>query len=114
MNNTMQYRGYVGSVEFSEEDSLFYGKVQGIHSLISYEGTTAKELVADFHAAVDAYFSLCETENREPETAYRGSFNIRPGSDLHRRAAVYAMSVNQSLNSFVTACIEEKLSAGGG
>lgn len=27
MNNTMEYKGYVGSVEFSEEDALFYGKV---------------------------------------------------------------------------------------
>ena len=27
MNNTMEYKGYVGSVEFSEEDVIFYGKV---------------------------------------------------------------------------------------
>ena len=38
MNNTIQYKGYVGSVEFSEEDGIFYGKVMGIRSLISYEG----------------------------------------------------------------------------
>ena len=38
MNNTIQYKGYVGSVEFSEEDGIFYGKVLGIRSLISYEG----------------------------------------------------------------------------
>ena len=37
MNNTIQYKGYVGSVEFSEEDSIFYGKVLGIRSLISYD-----------------------------------------------------------------------------
>ena len=29
MNNTIQYKGYVGSVEFSEEDGIFYGKVMG-------------------------------------------------------------------------------------
>lgn len=44
MNNTIQYKGYVGSVEFSEEDGIFYGKVMGIRSLISYEGESAKEL----------------------------------------------------------------------
>ena len=49
MNNTMEYKGYVGSVEFSEEDGLFYGKVMGIRALLSYEGTTAAELVCDFH-----------------------------------------------------------------
>lgn len=51
----MQYKGYVGSVEFSEADGLFFGKVLGIRALISYEGTNAAELVADFHGAVDDY-----------------------------------------------------------
>ena len=60
MNNTMEYKGYVGTVEFSEEDSLFYGKVMGIRALISYEGTNAKDLVEDFHGAVDDYLALCE------------------------------------------------------
>lgn len=55
MNNTMEYKGYVGSVEFSEADGVFYGKVMGIRDLISYEGTTAKELVEDFHTSVEDY-----------------------------------------------------------
>lgn len=43
MKNTMEYKGYIGSVEFSEEDGVFFGSVMGIRSLISYEGTNAKE-----------------------------------------------------------------------
>ena len=35
MNNTMEYKGYVGSVEIAEEDAVFYGKVLGIRELIS-------------------------------------------------------------------------------
>lgn len=66
MNNTIQYKGYVGSVEFSEEDGLFYGKVMGIRSLISYEGETARELIDDFHAAVDDYFG--NVPGGRPET----------------------------------------------
>ena len=63
MNNTMNYKGYVGSIEFSEADGIFYGKVQGIRSLISYEGSNAKELEDEFHGAVDDYLSMCEEEN---------------------------------------------------
>ena len=37
MNNTMKYKDYIGSVEFSEEDGIFFGKVMGIRALISYE-----------------------------------------------------------------------------
>ena len=63
----MQYKGYVGSVEFSESDGVFFGKVQGIQSLISYEGRSVQELVDDFHRAVDDYLALCETEDSAPE-----------------------------------------------
>lgn len=101
MNNTIEYKNYIGSIEFSEDDGVFYGKVMGIHSLISYEGTTAKELVDDFHAAVDEYLELCKTEGREPEKAYKGSFNIRVSPELHKQAAIYAMSHSMTLNSFV-------------
>ncbi|MBQ8128845.1 MAG: type II toxin-antitoxin system HicB family antitoxin [Clostridia bacterium] len=113
MNNTMEYKGYVGSVEFSEEDGLFYGKVQGIRSLLSYEGTNASELVEDFHGAVDDYLTACEEEGTKPEIAYKGSLNVRLGSDLHRRAAIYALSHGQSLNSFIEAAVRDELAAAG-
>ena len=60
MDNTILYKGYVGSVEFSEEDGIFYGKVMGVRSLISYEGKNEKELFNDFHAAVDNYLEFCK------------------------------------------------------
>ena len=109
MNNIMEYRGYVGSVEFSESDGVFYGKVQGIRSLISYEGTTARELVDDFHCAVDDYLAACEAEGTAPELAYKGSLNVRLGEELHRRAAIYAMTHRQSLNSFIEEAVRDKL-----
>ena len=112
MNNTMEYKGYVGSVEFSEEDTLFYGKVLGIRALISYEGTNAAELVADFHGAVDDYLELCAQSGTEPEKAYKGSFNVRISPELHKRAVIAAMSHHMSLYSFVETSIQQALHAG--
>ena len=109
MNNTMEYKGYVGSVEFSEEDALFYGKVLGICALISYEGTNASELVADFHGAVDDYLEVCAQSGTEPEKAYKGSFNVRISPELHKQAVIAAMSHNMSLNSFVETSIQQAL-----
>lgn len=112
MNNTMEYKGYLGSVEFSEEDALFYGKVLGIRALISYEGTNAAELVADFHGAVDDYLELCAQSGTEPEKAYKGSFNVRISPELHKQAVIAAMSHNMSLNSFVETSIQQALHSG--
>lgn len=101
MSNTMEYKGYVGTVEFSEPDCVFYGKVIGIKALISYEGTTGQELVSDFHSAVDDYLEVCAAENKEPERAYKGSFNIRISPELHKQLAIKAMEAQTSLNSFI-------------
>ena len=101
MNNTMEYKGYIGTVEFSAVDEVFYGKVLGIRALISYEGTTARELIEDFHGAVDTYLELCLAQHTEPEKAYKGSFNVRISPELHKQAVVCATSQQISLNSFV-------------
>jgi len=105
----MEYKGYLGSVEFSEEDALFYGKVLGIRALISYEGSNAQELVADFHSAVDDYLELCAHQGKEPERAYKGSFNVRISPELHKQAVVAAMAHNMTLNSFVESSIAQAL-----
>lgn len=112
MNNTMEYKGYVGSVEFSPEDALFFGKVLGIRALVSYEGTDARSLVADFHSAVDDYLALCAEEGTEPERAYKGSFNVRISPELHKQAVVAAMAHNMTLNSFVESSIAQAVHAG--
>ncbi|MBO4831099.1 MAG: type II toxin-antitoxin system HicB family antitoxin [Oscillospiraceae bacterium] len=112
MNNTMEYKGYLGSVEFSQEDALFFGKVLGIRALISYEGENAHDLINDFHSAVDSYLKLCDEEGTEPEKAYKGSFNVRISPELHRRAAIAALSRQISLNSFVESSIQQSLDAG--
>ena len=113
MSNTMEYKNYIGSVEFSEADGVFFGKVMGIRALISYEGTTAKELVEDFHGAVDDYLALCEETKTEPERAYKGCFNVRVPPELHRQAVVYAAAHQMSLNSFVESALRQSLSLHG-
>ena len=105
MSNTMEYNGYLGSVEFSEEDGMFFGKVLGIRALVSYEGENAHDLVSDFHTAVDDYLAMCKAQGVEPEKAYKGSFNVRISPELHRQAVVTAMARQMTLNSFVESSI---------
>ena len=111
MNNTIQYKGYIGSVEFSEEDSIFYGKVLGIRSLISYEGESARELLADFHGAVDDYLESCKAEGKEPEVAFKGSFNIRLSPELHKRIYIYAAAHQMSMNRYIEEILEKSPAA---
>ncbi len=105
----LNYKGYTGSIEYSREDDLFFGKVLGIKSLLSYEGKTGKELEKDFQEAVDSYLDDCNENNREPEKPFKGSFNVRISPKLHYKAALLAQEEQMSLNSFVEESIRDKI-----
>jgi len=106
-NNYLHYKDYAGSVEFSEEDAVFYGKVVGIRSLISFEGDSVTTLTEDFRNAVDEYLEFCAENGKEPEKPFKGSFNVRIGGELHRKAAMAANSMGISLNAYVEDAIRK-------
>jgi predicted HicB family RNase H-like nuclease len=101
MNDILQYKGYYASVHFSSEDEVFYGKVLGINDLISFEGSSVKELKKAFEEAVDDYLDSCKALKKSPDKTYKGSFNVRIPTDLHREAALFASLKGMSLNDFV-------------
>ena len=110
MKNMMTYKDYVGSVHYNDEDRVFYGEVEFIRSLISYEGTDVDSLREAFEESINGYLEGCALESREPEQPFKGSFNIRTGSDLHRRTVVRAREKGVNLNRLVTEALEEYLS----
>ena len=105
----LEYKGYTGTIEYSKEDNLLYGKVLGIKGLISYEGKTGKELEEDFKEAIDAYLEDCKERGVEPEKPFKGSFNVRISAKLHKEAALLAMKEKMSLNNFVAESIRERI-----
>ena len=111
MKDMMSYKGYYGSVHYSDDDQVFHGKLEFIRNLVSYEGTDVKALRAAFEEAVVDYLQLCQEEGREPEKPFKGSFNVRTGPDLHRRAALFAKSKGLNLNTVVTEALETYLPA---
>ena len=60
----LEFKGYTGSIEYSQEDNLLYGKVLGIKGLISYEGETGQLLEADFKEAIGVYLADCKSNRK--------------------------------------------------
>ncbi len=110
MTNTMNYKGYIGTVEFSESDNVLFGKVLGINGLISYEGTDVNSLREDFHSAVDDYIADCLANGIEPQKTYKGVFNVRLSPELHKNLAEYALQNGKTLNSAVEEAVKHYLS----
>ena len=104
----MMFKDYIGSVHYSSDDEVFFGKIEGIHDSISFEGCSVAELKSAFEEAVEDYLELCQLNGKEAEKMYRGSFNIRIRPDLHRRVAQKALLEGKSLNQYIEDAIEQK------
>lgn len=108
MSNTLKYKGYTGTVAFSEKDGVFFGKVEGIDGLVNFEGSSVQELTASFQEAVDDYLAYCEAEGIEPRKAYSGTLNIRIPPSVHRRIAELATDAGVTINTFISKALERE------
>lgn len=92
MNDFFEYKNYFGSICYSDPDSVLYGKVLGIRSLISYEGDTIKSLKNDFQEAVEDYLELCEEQGKAPEISCFSPKHLQLSPDLQQEVEVYSQT----------------------
>ena len=109
MKDIINYKGFIGSVHFSADDHVFYGKVEGINDLITFEGESVKELTDAFKFVVDEHLKDCEAEKINAEKSYKGSFNVRLSPELHRRIAISARMQGETINKFVSEVLSKSV-----
>jgi len=111
MKDMLSHKGFFGSIHYNQEDRVFYGKIEFIRSLISYEGKDADTLESAFLEAVEDYLVTCMELGREPERPFKGSFNVRIPPELHERVAIAAVQHGVSLNRFIADALTEVVHA---
>jgi len=109
MNNKLTYKEFIGTVSFASDDEVFYGKVEGINDLVTFEGSTVIDLKRAFQESVDEYIELCKDLGKDINRSFKGSFNIRVKPELHARAYQNALIQGKTLNQFIQEAIELKL-----
>lgn len=109
MNNVLTYKGFIGTVGYSSEDHLFYGKIEGIDDLVTFEGETVSELEMAFREMVDQHIADCEAEGKPVEKSYMGVLNIRISPGLHKKAAQSARVRGITLNQLIKQALEKEL-----
>ena len=107
MKNVLEYKGYFAKIEYSAEDMVLCGKIEGIRDLVNFESSDPSQIEFEFHSAVDDYLELCEELGVSPDKAYSGTFNIRVNPEIHRTAAMTAEKRGLSLNQLVSQAIED-------
>jgi predicted HicB family RNase H-like nuclease len=109
MANTIEYNGYISSIEYSPEDRCFFGKLEMIDDLITFEATSVDELEKNFHSSVDEYILTCKKLNREPQKTYKGVFNLRIEPELHKKIYEEALKAEMSLNAFIQQILKKEI-----
>lgn len=97
----MEYKKYLGEVIYDAEAKIFYGEVLGLKDVITFQGTSVKELEAAFKESVDDYLTWCEERGEEPERSFSGNIRLRISPNLHAKLSREALLLGVSLNSFI-------------
>lgn len=110
MKDTMTYKDFIGTVHYSSEDKVFFGKVEGINAVITFEGETVQELEEGFVYMVNEHIKDCEKKGVHVEKSYKGSVNIRLAPELHKIASKKAIFKGVSLNQLINKAVEQYVS----
>jgi predicted HicB family RNase H-like nuclease len=111
MKDALKYKGFIGSVHFAAEDRVFYGKVEGVNDLITFEGSTVDDLEKGFKYMVDEHIKDSEKNNTPVEKSYKGNLNIRLSPELHKKAAHNATIKGISLNQYINEAIKKEIAS---
>lgn len=97
----MKYKGYIGYVTFDDEAKLFHGNVIGLKDVITFQGTSVKELERAFKESIEDYLLWCKERGEKPEKTYSGNLHLRMNPELHANLALEAEKLGLSLNEFI-------------
>ncbi|MBM9537114.1 type II toxin-antitoxin system HicB family antitoxin [Desulfobulbus alkaliphilus] len=99
----MEYKGYVGQVEFDDDADIFHGEVINLRDVVTFQGSSVQELRKAFEESVDDYLEFCAERGESPEKPYSGKFMVRLDPQLHKMLAIRAKKERKSLNAWIHA-----------
>lgn len=105
----LKYKGYAGIVHFDDEAMIFHGEVVGLRDVITFRGTTPREIKKEFEKSIDGYLDWCEELGQEPEKPFSGNLHLRLLPDLHARLYSEAKSNGISLNSYINQTLKRAI-----
>jgi predicted HicB family RNase H-like nuclease len=105
----MEYKGYIGTVEYDDKAKIFHGDVINTRDVITFQGKSVNEIEKAFKESIDDYIKWCEEDGVVPEKPYSGRFNLRLSPDLHREVAIIAKKLKISINSFVERALLDEI-----
>ena len=112
----MDYKGYLAQVEYDDSVRRLHGRVinTGAYPIATFETADPERLREEFHKSIDEHLASCDEDGVRPIPPFSGKLQLRLGSDLHRRVTVAAAESGQSINSWITQVLDERVRTSAG
>ena len=63
----IEYKGYIGIVDFDPEIDLFHGTVINTNDVITFYGASVSELREEMQKSIEGYIEFCKEQGKTPE-----------------------------------------------
>ncbi len=108
----LKYKGYTGSFEYDSEEDILFGRVIDVDAVITFYGSSIKEMRKAFKESVDTYLETCAIKNITPKKSFSGNIRLRISPEIHKQSFVAAISSGKSLNQFIQDALLHEMQAG--
>ena len=72
----IEYKGYIGVVDFDPEIDLFHGTVINTQDVITFYGASVIELREEMQKSLEVYLEVCEEQGKIPDNLSLESFSL--------------------------------------
>ena len=102
----IEYKGYIGQVNFDNDASILHGEVLNIQDVITFQGKTVDEIRQAFQESIDDYLDFCAERGEQPNTPFSGIINLPLSQDLYRKVSQVATEAGKGIQSWIIDTID--------
>ena len=106
----IEYKGYIGAVDFDPEIDLFHGTVINTNDVITFYGKSVSELREEMEKSVEGYLEFCRELGITPEKPFSGEFMIQMSPETHCKLALNAERLNLDFSVYLQEILEKAAS----
>ena len=107
----IEYKGYIGAVNFDPEIDLFHGTVINTKDVITFYGASVSELREEMQKSIEGYIEFCKEQGRMPEKPFTGEFTVQMSPEMHCKLALNAEQLHLDFDGYLQGILEKAASA---
>ena len=107
----IEYKGYIGVVDFDPEIDLFHGTVINTQDVITFYGASVTELREEMQKSLEVYFEVCKEQGKVPDKPFSGVLTIQTTPELYSRIALNAARRQLEVDAYLQEVLEKVVAA---